>query len=35
MGRTEYEIREAKKIYPEETTLREFVKANVDKLLPL
>jgi len=34
MGRTEQEIQEAKKIYPEETTLREFVKANVDKLLP-
>ncbi len=34
MGRTEHEIQEAKKIYPEETRLREFVKANIDKLLP-
>jgi len=34
MGRTQDQIQEAKKIYPEEITLREFVKANIDKLLP-
>ncbi len=34
MGRTQDQIQEAKKIYPEEITLREFVKANINKLLP-
>lgn len=33
VGRQPHEIEEAKKIYPEETTLREFVKANIGQLL--
>lgn len=34
VGREPHEIDEAKKLFPQATTLRDFVKANISKILP-
>lgn len=34
VNRTSEEIQGAKKLYPEEMSMREFIRANIDKILP-